>query len=115
MCSSDLTPLPGSSNLHLGIMADSLFAWVEVLPEKSRQKKHPTFKSVFFICSYKVSRTFWLRDFFNMDLMADDLGALIITAFYQYFIPLIGRKVSFIVFMDGSIQRLIGNNRYALI
>ena len=59
--------------------------------------------------------TFWLRDFFNMDLMADDLGALIITAFYQYFIPLIGRKVSFIVFMDKVFLRLIGNNRYPFI
>jgi len=39
-----------------------------------------------------------------MDLMAEDLGALIVTAFYQYFIPLIRRKVSFIVFMDGNIQ-----------
>jgi hypothetical protein len=39
-----------------------------------------------------------------MNLMADDLGALIVTAFYQYFIPLIGRKVSFIVFVDGSIR-----------
>jgi hypothetical protein len=50
-----------------------------------------------------------------MDLMADDLGALIITAFYQYFIPLIGRKVSFIVFMDKAFLRLIGNNRYPFI
>ena len=50
-----------------------------------------------------------------MNLMADDLGSLIVTAFSQYFIPLIVRKVTFFVFMDGSIRRLIGNNRYALI
>jgi hypothetical protein len=41
-----------------------------------------------------------------MDLMAEDLGALIVTAFYQYFIPLISRKVSFIVFINGSIQNI---------
>jgi len=44
-----------------------------------------------------------------MDLMAEDLGALIVTAFYQYFIPLIRRNISFIVFMVSFIVFMDGN------